>query len=234
MKLVLMQPYFFPYLGYFDLINRSDRWIVFDTAQYIQQGWINRNRVLHPNEGWRYIIAPVRKHSHTATIGEVMTDDTALWRKRLPRQLGHYRKAPFFAAVMRLVEEGLADPEPHIARLNVNLLERICRYLGIDFGYEFLSAMNLDLQDVRGPGDWGLQVSRALGASEYVNATGGGDLFDRVAFRDAGIKLTVVGPVTFTYDCNGFRFEPHLSIIDVLMWNAPAAVKSYLDSRLSG
>ena len=214
MKLVLMQPYFFPYLGYFDLINRSDRWIVFDTAQYIQQGWINRNRVLHPIEGWRYIIAPVRKHLHTAAIGEIVVDDTALWRKRLPRQLGHYRNAPFFAEVMRLVEDGLADPEPHIARLNVNLLDRICQYLSIEFDYEFLSAMNLDLQGVRRPGDWGLQVSRALGASEYVNATGGGSLFDPEAFRDAGIKLTVVEPVTFNYDCNGFRFEPHLSIID--------------------
>ena len=228
-----MQPYFFPYLGYFDLINRSDRWVVFDTAQYIQQGWINRNRILHVNGGWRYIIAPVRKHPHTAAIGEVLVDDSAAWRQRLPRQLGHYRKAPFFASVMQLIERGLSDPEPHIARLNVILLDLVCRYLGISFRFDFLSKMNLDLKGVEGPGDWGLKVSAALGASEYVNATGGGGLFDSQAFRDAGIKLTIVDPVSFTYACDTFQFEPHLSIIDVLMWNDPETVKKYLDSRMT-
>ena len=70
MRLGIMQPYFFPYLGYFDLINSTDRWIVFDTVQYIRHGWINRNRILHPNEGWQYIIVPIMKAKREETMPE--------------------------------------------------------------------------------------------------------------------------------------------------------------------
>ena len=80
MKLGAMQPYFFPYLGYFDLINCTDRWIVADTVQYMKQGWVNRNRILNPSGGWQYILAPTRKHSHRAAIGEIELNDAADWR----------------------------------------------------------------------------------------------------------------------------------------------------------
>ena len=71
MILGIMQAYFFPYLGYFDLINCSDKWIVFDTVQYIRHGWVNRNRILHPTEGWQYIIVPIRKSKREAVLSSV-------------------------------------------------------------------------------------------------------------------------------------------------------------------
>ena len=70
-RLGIMQPYFFPYLGYFDLINRTDRWIVFDTAQYIRHGWVNRNRILHSDSEWQYILVPLKKHSRKAAIKDI-------------------------------------------------------------------------------------------------------------------------------------------------------------------
>ena len=107
MKLGVMQPYFFPYLGYFDLINISDQWIVFDTVQYMRQGWINRNRILHPKEGWQYIIVPRKKHRRQTAIKDVEVSADPEWRRRILAQIQHYQKgAPCYEETYQLVEEG--------------------------------------------------------------------------------------------------------------------------------
>ncbi|OGA74803.1 MAG: hypothetical protein A3G81_16765 [Betaproteobacteria bacterium RIFCSPLOWO2_12_FULL_65_14] len=230
MRVSLMQPYFFPYLGYFDLINCSDRWIVFDTAQYIKQGWVNRNRVLHTQQGWEYIIVPVKKHPHNTAIGDVEISDDRPWRQKIMRQLMHYQKqAPYYRQVVDLVGACLASQETHISKLNVRILDIICSYLGIPFRYQFLSDMGLDLGQDLGPGEWGLQVSIALGASEYVNAPGGRALFDEQAFKRAGVMLNIRNVPPMQYACGRYQFEPHLSIIDVMMWNDGPSIKRYLD-----
>ncbi len=224
-----MQPYFFPYLGYFELIRRTDHWIVFDTVQYIRHGWINRNRILHPVQGWQYIIAPVRKHPLHTPIKDVRTNNDLPWRQRIVGQLAHYKKrAPHYRAVSRLVEEGLSDPEDRLSRLNAKLLARICAYLGIPFNYAFFSEADCTLPPIRAPGEWALQIARQLGASEYVNPPGGQELFDPTAFADAGIHLTISRLPSMTYGCRGLDFQPDLSIIDVLMWNAPEDVLAHM------
>jgi WbqC-like protein family len=114
----------------------------------------------------------------------------------------------------------------------VNCLERVCSYLGIPFRFSLLSELKLDLGPVAGPGDWALRVAQALGNNEYINAPGGTDLFDRSKFDEAGIKLTIQTPLNFTYNCDGYNFQPNLSIIDVLMWNSPADIRTYFASRL--
>src|SRR5512140_2804121 len=102
MKLGAMQPYFFPYLGYFELIFLTDQWIVFDISKYIRHGWVNRNRVLHPTQGWVYITVPLQKHSSDTPINHIETKDIEEWRPRLFGQLSHYRRrAPFFRETMR-------------------------------------------------------------------------------------------------------------------------------------
>jgi len=94
MKLGIMQPYFFPYLGHFDLIYKTDRWIVFDTPQYIRQGWVNRNRILGPNSGWQYITVPTRKHHRDNPIRDILVKEGKDWRERVCRQLEHYWSFP--------------------------------------------------------------------------------------------------------------------------------------------
>jgi hypothetical protein len=229
MKLGIMQPYFFPYLGYFDLINYADRWIVFDNVQYIRHGWINRNRVLHPTGGWSYIIVPV-KYSRSSVIREVSIAEDGKWKKRIRGQLEHYKKkAPYYHETMSLIEDCLAFEGTLISRLNVFVLERLCAYLGIDFNYTFLSEMKLELDPVQNPGDWALRISQALGAREYINPPGGASLFDKKKFAERDIKLTIRNLRTFTYICTGHEFIPNLSIIDLLMWNEPGKIKNYLD-----
>ena len=225
-----MQPYFFPYLGYFDLINRCDKWIVFDTPQYIKQGWVNRNRVLHPAEGWAYFGVPVRKHEYDTPICRIETAPPDQWRLKLVRQLSHYRKsAPHFDETMALVTRCLSVDDPNLSRLNTRILGELCRHIGIPWNFAVFSEMNLSLGPVEGPGDWSLRICEALGATEYINPPGGAALFDRAAFDRSGIRLTIQEPFEFTYECPGYQFQPSLSVIDALMWNGPVRLKEHLD-----
>lgn len=227
-----MQPYFFPYLGYFDLINCTDHWVVFDTAQYIRHGWVNRNRILHPKQGWQYIIAPLQKHAHGASIQDISVSLEAAWRERILGQIHHYaRRAPYYSLTRDLVEECLAVQDSSLAKLNTAILARICRYLGVAFDHKMFSDMKLVLGPIDGPGDWALRISQAVGASDYVNPPGGEGIFDRAKFEAAGIRLFLRNLPRLEYATNGYAFEPDLSIIDVLMWNEPSVIKRHLDQH---
>ena len=233
MKLGIMQPYFFPYLGYFDLINYSEKWIVFDGTQYIRHGWVNRNRILHPAEGWSYISVPV-KYSRDTKIRDVTIIKDGKWKKRILGQLQNYKKrAPHFQQVLGLVEECLDFDSDLISKFNTFALEKICAYIGIRFHYSFFSEIKLELGPIAGPGDWALRISEAVGADEYVNPPGGQALFDTEKFTASRIKLTIRNLPTLVYKCPGYEFIPDLSIVDVLMWNAPEVVKNHLDEHLN-
>jgi hypothetical protein len=205
MKLGIMQPYFFPYLGYFDLINYSDRWIAFDTVQYIRHGWVNRNRILHPKEGWQYIIVPLNKFRRNTVIRDIEVNEDPRWRTRILGQIKHYKKkAPYFRETYQLVEECLAVEEHSLPRLNVAILDKVCRYLGIPFEYEYFSEMELELGPVEGPDDWALCISEAIGATEYVNPAGGIAIFDSSKFEARGIRLSIRNLPSLGYPCTGY------------------------------
>ena len=230
MILGVMQPYFFPYLGYFDLINYADNWIVFDKVQYIRHGWINRNRILHPKKGWQYIIVPLKKHGRSTVVKDIKVSDDQKWRSCILGQINHYKKhAPYYHETYSLVSESLTIQETSLSRLNVAIMNKICNYLQIPFNPKYFSEMDLGQLDIECPGDWAFYISQALGASEYVNPPGGIELFDPAKFAEVGIKLTIRNMHPLVYTCYGYEFIADLSIIDVLMWNSPNKVKHYLD-----
>ncbi len=230
MKLGVMQPYFLPYIGYFDLINYTDKWVVFDTVQYIRHGWINRNRIMHPKDGWQYIVVPLKKHARSTEIKDIEVANDNSWKERIIGQLYHYKKkAPFFNETIVFVQGCLATNETSLSRLNAFTLSKACAYLGIYLDLEFFSEMNLKLGTVEGSGEWALQISEAIGAEEYVNPSSGFALFDNQKFRNSNIKLTFRNLLTFEYTCSRYEFIPNLSIVDLLMWNEPEKIKKYLD-----
>ena len=232
MKVGIMQPYFFPFLGHFDLIRRVDTWIVFDTAQYRRHQWVNRNRILHPASGWQYITVPLKKHTRETPINRIEAAENSDWRARILRQLRHYRKsAPFYGEVMGFLEECFAAGGDNLAELNAVTLEMTCRRLGIATPFHVLSRMDLILQgSVNEPGDWALRISEAFGADEYINGALGEGLFDPAKFAAHGIALFIQSYTHMTYSCGPYKFEPGLSIIDVMMWNPPEAIRAHLDS----
>ena len=237
MKLVAMQPYFFPYLGYFDLLNITDEWIVFDTPQYMKFGWVNRNRILRPGSGWQYIVLPVKHHQSFKPINQIEISDRD-WSGLILRQLKHYEKdAPYYDGVISFLEDCISDLDGNLAKVNTSLFQKAARRLGIKKPIYVYSEMNLALPGpVDSPGDWGWAIAEAVGADEFINRPGGAAFIDEAGYRERGIKLTFQSFVNMTYSCGRcHQFEPDMSIIDVMMWNSPEQIKHYLDTfRSSG
>jgi hypothetical protein len=231
MRLGMMQPYFFPYLGYFGLIHAADHWMVFDTPQYIRRGWINRNRVLSAGQSaWRYIRVPVAQCDRSTPIYKVCVHPTAMWREELLNSLTVYRlkNAPYYLETIEFLTETLSCNTKSLTDLIVHCLCCCCEYLGLPFRFETFSKADLVLPDIGTPGQWALETARALGATSYVNPPGGRRIFDSEAFKQARIDLKLLRPALPAYDQKTSRFECGLSIIDALMWNKTATVRDMI------
>jgi hypothetical protein len=218
MRLGFMQPYFLPYPGYFALIEASDTWLVFDDAQMIRHGWVDRNRILHPSEGWQYVKVPTRKHSRGTPIRDIEANEDQDWRGRILRQLGHYRRAPHHDAVISWLGEALEAAPPNLAALTVHMLSATCARLGIPFSPVMHSSLAYPRAAIMGPGDWALEAARHLGASAYINPPGGEHLFDPAAFAEFGCAVEIQEWTATPYPQGRRPHEPGLSILDLMMW----------------
>jgi hypothetical protein len=231
MRLGVMQPYFFPYLGHFALIAQTDAWVVFDVTQYTPKTWISRNRVLHPQQGWNWVSVPLRNGSIHVRIHEARVLDLDATRRSVLGKLSHYRRsAPHYHAVTRIVEDAFDLPpgSDALTDLNVRALSAVCRHLEIPFEPRVCSRLDLQLPAAMPAGDWALEISSRLGATAYLNPASGRALFDPSRFAERGIDLRFVDVAPLRYDTRGYGFEPHLSIVDVLMWNDVATVRRAL------
>lgn len=231
MILGIMQPYFFPYLGYFDLINRCDLWLVFDIVQFTNKSWITRNRIHHPTEGWQYINVPVRKHNRDTIINDIRLRDPESALSRIQGQLSHYKKfAPFFKEVHRLIQASFWQlSTDSLVELNINCLKQVCRYIDVPFRYKRYSELRLNLPPISHPGQWALEISHLLRAKKYINPPGGRALLDVNEFEGRGIDIEFTQVPDFKYECSPYEFIDSLSIIDILMWCPPGEVKEELN-----
>jgi hypothetical protein len=227
MRLAMMQPYFFPYIGYFQLMHAADVFVLADGVQFMQGGWIARNRIIGP-KGWAYINAPLAARPVTARIGEVRLAAPERWKGDMLRALLVYRRAPFFAPTIALIEDLLRDCDASgIAGVNAHLLTGLAAALGLACRIERQSSLGIDYGHVRAPGDWAAETAAALGASHYINPVNGAAFhFDHV-FAAKGCALRFLRPHELLYE-QGQAFEPRLSIIDALMALGLAGVTSKL------
>ncbi len=226
-----MQPYFFPYLGHFALIAHTDRWLVFDTSQYTPRSWMNRNRVLHPKSGWTYVNAPLARSSISLRTFEARVEAPQEVRRSLLGKLSHYRRrAPYYAQAVALVEECFErlGSDDSLVGLDVCGLASVCAYLNLRFDYQICSRLGLNLEGVDGPGGWAPAIARQLGAQSYLNPAGGSALFDPDDFHQHGIGLEFLEFAEFSYGTGPYVFEPGLSVLDAVMWNAPGQIRQAL------
>lgn len=225
-----MQPYPFPYIGYFELMARVDRWIAFDVVQYNRRSWMNRNRILHPNEGWQYFCLPVTSAPHGTPLADIRLVDRREAERKLLAQLEHYRRhAPHFRQVVDLVRDAFARPETDtLVGLNLASLTVVAERLGIEFAPERCSQLGLTLDDVTHAGQWALRIATRLGATTYLNPPGGRDIFKPEEWAAAGIELSFTELNELHYDCEPYTFAPHLSILDILMWCSTDDIGAYL------
>ena len=231
MKLGIMQPYFFPYIGYISIINYCDEFMLFDPVQFIKHGWIERNRILKQDGQWQYISVPLVKHSHTEIIKNIKINNSTNWKELILKQLQHYKKkANYYNETIEVIKKALSIETDSIVELNKNILIEICKYLGIDTKITVFSALNIEIEEPNAPDEWALNICKALGnVDEYINPPGGTTFFDKSKYDNAGVKLKFLSSNLTPYVQKIGRFEPGLSIIDVMMFNSVEQIKKMLD-----
>ena len=214
MKLAIMQPYLFPYIGYFQLIKAVDAFVVYDDVNFIKGGWINRNFILSQG-GKSRITLQLQGASPNLLINQVLVGGNKV--KLLKSIQQSYSKAPQFSSVYPLIESVLLYDETNLAKFIDYGLQQICSYLGISPKWYLSSDLKKDTT-LCGQ-DKVLSICAELSVSQYINVPGGRDIYNGEAFSSQGIKLSFIQPKEIKYSQFGKEFEPGLSIIDVMMFN---------------
>jgi hypothetical protein len=224
MKLAVMQPYFFPYLGYWQLINAVDKFVIFDDVNFIKKGYINRNNILVDGKANRVTLQLV-KASQNKLINAIEIGDN---RQELLKTISHaYKKAPYFSEVYPLLENIFLNTDPNLARYLGNSLQTISKYLDLKTSFIFSSDINKN-NDLKGK-DKILDICKALNADHYINAIGGKELYDKEFFLRDNIMLSFIKTHMFQYRQFNDEFIPNLSIIDVMMFNSQYEVSALLE-----
>ncbi len=233
MKLAIMQPYFFPYLGYFSLIKHTDKFILLDEVQFIRHGWIERNRVLKQNGGWLYIQVPLIKNEGRDTlIKNIIIDNSKDWKDRIFAQLAHYKKiAPYYYPVIRMLKDLFDNEFNDIVSLNKSTLIAVSDYLGLKPDIQIFSQMNLKIEEPKESDEWALNICKEfMEVNEYINPSGGMEFFQKHKYENAGIVLKFQKFRLTDYSQKRESFEPGLSIVDVMMFNSVEEIHQMLNN----
>lgn len=224
MRLAIMQPYWFPYLGYYQLIHAVDDFVIYDDVNYIKGGWINRNYVL--SQGGKLLMT---LGLHGASPNKLINEITVgARREKLLKTIRQcYCKAPEYRNVFPLIEEIMMQQEDNLAKFLGYGLRRICDHLGLSSNWRISSDIKKD-NTLRGQ-DKILAICETLGASHYINPMGGRELYSRDAFASRNIKLSFIHSRPGAYRQLGNPFIPNLSIIDVMMFNDRRQCRTLLE-----
>lgn len=233
MKVAIMQPYLFPYIGYFSLIKNTDHFVFFDTPQYIRKGWINRNRLLGCNGQDVYFTVPVEKCSRETIIKNVKISNGHNWKEKWLGQLSIYKKkAPYYNEVIDMINETIDNKAEYISDLAISSIVKTCEYLDLNIRYDVFSQMDLGDIQVQEPDEWALYITQKMGYDTYVNPPGGKSFFDRQKYIDADIKLEFLTQKLDQYNQKSKQFIPGLSIIDLMMFCEPIAIRQMMNDYI--
>lgn len=220
-----MQPYFLPYLGYWQLLAAVDRFVVYDNIEYTKKGWINRNRFLRNGADATFTL-PLKKGSDFLDVRERSLADDFNPATLLNPFRESYRKAPFFDAVFPMIETIVTAAPRNLFEYLLNSLVMTAAYLEIKTPIIVSSTVPVDHR--LKAGDKVLAVCGALGANRYLNTIGGRTLYEADAFAAAGVELKFIQSRPVMYPQFGQPFVPGLSILDVMMFNSPDTVRRLL------
>lgn len=211
-----MQPYLFPYLGYFQLIEHADVFVLGDDYPWVRAGWINRNRILDRGEPAMFTLSVVAAPASEPIAGRSVSDQYTRERRALLGRLTHaYARAPFARDVLPLVEQWLPASERRLLAILHATLTGVCGYVGITTPIELSSAR--PTTDFRGV-ERVTRLVTAFGGTRFLNPPGGRDLYRRSEFEAKGLDLAFLDPALPVYPQVGAGpFVPSLSILDLLM-----------------
>jgi hypothetical protein len=223
----IMQPYFLPYIGYFQLISAVDTFVVYDAIKYTKKGWINRNRILRNGQA-ATISLPLRRASDALDIRDREIAPEFRGQDLLAQVHGAYRRAPQFQATFALLERIMATEERNLFLFIEHSIRVVSEHL--DLGAEIRRSSDIPTDaSLRGQ-DRVIATCAAVGTDRYVNPIGGLDLYSREAFATRGIELLFLRSNPIEYPQFGAAFVPQLSVLDVLMFNPLSAVREIVST----
>lgn len=224
MKLAVMQPYLFPYIGYYQLVNSVDKFVFYDDVHFIKSGYINRNNILSNGKKQLFTI-PVLGGSSNKLISELSFSGNV--KKIIKTIEQSYSKAPYFSSVFPIIEKVFSDEDKTVVSITSASIREVFDYIGIQ--KEFLISSKIDNNKNLPAKDRLVQMSKILQCHTYINSPGGKDLYSKSYFDSFNIDLKFIQPKIVDYEQGGGDFESNLSIIDVLMWNDKEAVRKMLN-----
>ena len=223
MRIAIMQPYFFPYLGYWQLINAVDTFVIYDDVNFIKQGYINRNNILQKQRAHLFTLQLIGA-SPNKKINDIKIGGNSNKLLRTIKQ--NYSKAPFYKDVFPVLEEILNNEEKELSKFLGFSLVKIAKYLNIDT--KFLYSSDIKNDKTFKAQDRLIEISMILNATSYLNLIGGIELYDKEVFFQNNINLSFLKSSKISYKQFNNEFVPNLSIIDILMFNDKDYVKNML------
>ncbi len=224
MKLGIMQPYFLPYLGYWQLINAVDTYVVYDDVTYIKGGWINRNNFLVQGKSKLFTFSLDNAGSYKLINEIAIKDDFTNFRKLLQF---NYSRSPFYNECMEVVEKIISYDKSNLGKFLFNSIKVVADYLGFQTKLLLSSEINKD-NSLKGK-DKVIHICKLFGADEYYNAIGGQELYDKNEFSENEIKLSFLKTNITPYKQLKNEFVSGLSILDILMFNPKEKVSEMLN-----
>ena len=225
MRLAIMQPYFMPYIGYWQLLAAVDAFVLYDNIQYTKKGWINRNRFLLNGQDSLFTI-PVKKDAEYLDVVQRAVGDDFNPVKLLNQFDASYRKAPFFKSVFPLVSSIVNSEHRNLFEYIHHAIQLTADFLGIRTPVIISSTIAID-HSLRGEAKV-IALCKALGAGTYINAIGGQDLYSKSTFDAQRISLKFIKTRAIFYPQYANTFVPNLSIIDVMMFNSAESIRTML------
>lgn len=217
-----MQPYILPYIGYFQLIEAVDIFIIYDNIQYTKKGWMNRNRFLSSAGGDAMFSLPLKKDSTLKDVVERELSAEFAPDKLLNQLKEAYRKAPYAEPTLTLLRAILSQEERNLFLFLRHAMELTCRYIGITT--PIVTSSTLAIDHGLHAQDKVIALCRSVGATTYINPIGGTELYRQADFAASGLDLKFLRSIMRPYVQFGEDFVPWLSILDVLMFNAQDTV----------
>ena len=221
MRIAIMQPYFLPYIGYWQLIAAADAFVVYDNIKYTKKGWINRNRFLLNGKATIFTL-PLRKGSDSLHVNQRQLADTFDREDLIRRFREAYRKAPEFQVFMPFLEDLIRFSSNNLFDYILNSIYRICEFLGIKT--KLIISSHIDCDHSLKSSDRVHAICKALCAGTYINPIGGTELYLKENFAQKQLALQFLQPHSIRYSQLSTAFVPCLSIIDVLMFNGIQSV----------
>ena len=227
MKVAVMQPYFLPYLGYFQLINAVDIFVIYDNIKFTKKGWINRNNMLEHGKSNLFSL-PLMKASDFSNIDErELSADFDTHSSKLLRKIrSNYSKAPFFDDTFPFIQHILAYDDRNLFKFVKNSLVEVCSKLGIST--EIMDSSQIAIDHELRSAKRVIAICKELKATEYINPPGGKTLYSKEEFHQEGLELKFLDPQLNEYDQLGKPFVKGLSILDIMMFNTVDEIQTML------